>query len=784
MIGVLFSLAALTLVSGQNLPSTIVSTCGCFKNHVIGSGAQFVRYCGSDCGDDQCASSGSSCPTDHSVSSQVRWGQSVSSDSYEVSGMGFTGVPPTDVVLDRDFYVGRLTHFNNRIYYAADSVELSINLVIDEFDVDEVFTFKLEIDETSNSGSLANCPYDSTVPCSDKITFDLAGFDQNSEFRIGNVDYTLRLTGFKEDTTSNSAPVTDFISNEGLINHAYLFGRIVTACPDLCENGGDVGVNELPDGSIGCGCDCSGVTCPDGLELKNDCGCACPFSACQGYESDPDNDCACTCPTPNSQDVCSAPKSHWNTDTCKCTCPPDQCGPGFLTDANQCTCSCNGVTCPGAQTPDPLDKCTCKCQKTCGPQQTLDTNTCTCACTGPNSCPDGFTWEVNPAEPLACRCGCEDLCGGGCNSGGEQECTVGGEEQCCASCKWTPAEPCDDTNKCTVNDQCTVTMDGSYTCAGTPKCPEPTDTCTVFSCDSETGDCIAAVEEDGAACGPVGSDPLSWNKCTSECQAGICVDKPPPKCPELGAFTCEGTYCNPATGECDQGLVPGKPCNDQNLCTVDDTCDDVGVCAGTAKSCDALDPIPCYEYVCNPLLGICEPRAEPAGSPCTLDADDMCQTEGTCNGGVCQFAPKCEALTGTESLCKYVECVSETGECVTQNRENGSPCVTESGFSKPDDLCIANYTCTDGVCDGSATGACEELTITQDAGDEAQTVIGLIAGAAVLVMILLAVGLWMLVQSQKLLDPSTWEGMDQAALQSNPLFESNEAEGTNALFVG
>ena len=152
MIGVLFSLAALTLVSGQSLPSTIVSTCGCFKNHVIGSGAQFVRYCGSDCGDDQCASSGSSCPTDHSVSSQVRWGQSVSSDSYEVSGMGFTGVPPTDVVLDRDFYVGRLTHFNNRIYYAADSVEMSINLVIDEFDVDEVFTFKLEIDETSNSG--------------------------------------------------------------------------------------------------------------------------------------------------------------------------------------------------------------------------------------------------------------------------------------------------------------------------------------------------------------------------------------------------------------------------------------------------------------------------------------------------------------------------------------------------------------------------------------------------------------------------------------------------------
>ena len=76
------------------------------------------------------------------------------------------------------------------------------------------------------------------------------------------------------------------------------------------------------------------------------------------------------------------------------------------------------------------------------------------------------------------------------------------------------------------------------------------------------------------------------------------------------------------------------------------------------------------------------------------------------------------------------------------------------------------------------------MTITQDAGDEAQTVIGLIAGAAVLVMILLAVGLWMLVQSQKLLDPSTWEGMDQAALQSNPLFESNEAEGTNALFVG
>ena len=58
--------------------------------------------------------------------------------------------------------------------------------------------FKLNIDETTNSIARGPCPYASTVPCSDKITFDLGGLDFNKKFKIGLVDYTLQLTGFKE----------------------------------------------------------------------------------------------------------------------------------------------------------------------------------------------------------------------------------------------------------------------------------------------------------------------------------------------------------------------------------------------------------------------------------------------------------------------------------------------------------------------------------------------------------------------------------------------------------
>lgn len=133
--------------------------------------------------------------------------------------MGFTGEQNKEVPLNREWFCGRLTHFNNPIIGPASSTRLGLQLRIPEFNVNSNFDFRLVIDETTNSEANGPCPYPSTgkkkppflfffllfslrkfkskilllVPCSDKITFDLAGLDFKKSFKIGLVDYTLQV---------------------------------------------------------------------------------------------------------------------------------------------------------------------------------------------------------------------------------------------------------------------------------------------------------------------------------------------------------------------------------------------------------------------------------------------------------------------------------------------------------------------------------------------------------------------------------------------------------------
>jgi hypothetical protein len=158
----------------------------------------------------------------------VRWGQSTTTgNSFAQSGMGFTGEKNIDVPLYFDWLCGRLTHFNYPIVGPATATNLQLQLSIPEFNVQQSFSFRLVIDETTNSVASSPCPYPSTTPCSDKITFDLGGLDFTKTFKIGMVDYTLQLTGFKESRSSTSFPIERFISNENRENNAFLFARIV-----------------------------------------------------------------------------------------------------------------------------------------------------------------------------------------------------------------------------------------------------------------------------------------------------------------------------------------------------------------------------------------------------------------------------------------------------------------------------------------------------------------------------------------------------------------------------
>ena len=74
--------------------------------------------------------------------------------------------------------------------------------------------------------------------------------------------------------------------------------------------------------------------------------------------------------------------------------------------------------------------------------------------------------------------------------------------------------------------------------------------------------------------------------------------------------------CNSATGFCSNPVKPdGAACDDDNLCTLQDTCNS-GICShNTTVTCTALDD--CHDSgVCNPATGVCSNPNSLDGKSC------------------------------------------------------------------------------------------------------------------------------------------------------------------------
>ena len=152
---------------------------------------------------------------------QIRWGSPIDS---ERSGLGYTG-NSGNVNFGDTILLGSLRHFNNAIAGGTgiSSVDLNLNLSFGLPIPSQNFSFKLAIDETSNFGNAADCPFSSTVPCSDKISW--TDTTSTNTFSVGGVDYTLQLLGFS--SSPGSAPINEFISQEGGTNQTSLYGKVV-----------------------------------------------------------------------------------------------------------------------------------------------------------------------------------------------------------------------------------------------------------------------------------------------------------------------------------------------------------------------------------------------------------------------------------------------------------------------------------------------------------------------------------------------------------------------------
>ena len=98
------------------------------------------------------------------------------------------------------------------------------------------FTYFMRLDETTNTGvDLEDCPYPSTVSCSDAVFISQPPASQQFTCSYGTstVKYTIAPLGFMARNTDGTCPTwnaalakRDFISEEGTTNCGCLYGMI------------------------------------------------------------------------------------------------------------------------------------------------------------------------------------------------------------------------------------------------------------------------------------------------------------------------------------------------------------------------------------------------------------------------------------------------------------------------------------------------------------------------------------------------------------------------------
>ena len=423
---------------------------------------------------------------------------------------------------------------------------------------------------------------------------------------------------------------------------------------------------------------CSGGECVGGQELDCDDNNPCTDDSC-----DPDAGCVHTAnqETCDDADECTTldhcsggnciPGGSLNCDDQE-PCTTDFClpvegcqqepAPGPCDDGDSCTLNdiCKGGTCVGGPAPD------------CN-----DDNPCTAdSCNGSGLCVHVPANDEQCDDANACTVG--DHCdGGACVHGGLQDCS---DDDVCTDNFCDPIigcvvklnqAPCDDNDPCTTSDTCAL---GS--CVGGPEviCNDGND-CTDDSCTADSG-CLFVPNtlqcDDG-------------NACTTDdaCSGGWCKGGQMADCND--GNLCTDDACDIVDG-C-VNLPNTNPCNDDNFCTVGDTCASGDCLPGADVPCDDGDFCNGDEG-CNPDTGCV------AGTPpvlddqidCTIDScdsqlqeivhapnNDLCPLPGLCETSVCDPAQGC-VLETTADCCGNLA-VEEGEECDDGNMDDSDACV-------------------------------------------------------------------------------------------------------------
>jgi len=178
------------------------------------------------------------------------------------SGFGFNGIDIEDPLVyygeNQPFVMGVLCHYNNPIYAQSNEGKLQsvpLTVTVEGIKCDDgsdpiggtttSFTYNLRLDETTNTDiPLDDCPYPSTISCSDGVFISQPPPGQvfTCNYGTSTVTYTIVTLGFMQEDSEGNCPAwnaalakRDFISEEGQTNCACMYGMIADEVPQAVE---------------------------------------------------------------------------------------------------------------------------------------------------------------------------------------------------------------------------------------------------------------------------------------------------------------------------------------------------------------------------------------------------------------------------------------------------------------------------------------------------------------------------------------------------------------------
>ena len=264
--------------------------------------------------------------------------------------------------------------------------------------------------------------------------------------------------------------------------------------------------------------------------------------------------------------------------------------------------------------------------------------------------------------------------------------TGSGVEGCATDTECPAGQICDTATascKCTTDDACELALGAGYECNDFGAC-QPRPPCLGNQDCAEDEICNSA-DATGGICIPVGS-----------CGSTVHCDF--------------NEYCNPTTGECEDG------CRNVGDCQLGYVCQDNACVPGNCSTCPTspeVDATYCdYGEVCTEA-GACVPHAvqsslcQTCGQTSQCGMDTICLLDDMSNAGGAYCAPTCDADADCPNGypgCGGVQTVAQTG-CVTDADCNADGLTTRRCISTPEgDLtfcsCAINTDCS------SAAGLC------------------------------------------------------------------------------